>query len=223
MKFFVDTADLAEIEDMAATGLLDGVTTNPSLIAKALAGPTGRDFKTLIGQICKIVDGPVSAEVAATDVEGMLREGRILAKIAKNVAVKVPLTWDGLKACKTLTGEGTMVNVTLCFSANQALLAAKAGATFVSPFIGRLDDVGLDGMELIQEIRAIYDNYPDFSTEILAASIRTVNHVKQAALVGADVVTAPAGILKTLVRHPLTDKGLEQFLADWKKSGQKIA
>jgi transaldolase len=222
MKFFVDTADLAEIEDLASTGLLDGVTTNPSLIAKALAVPTGRDFKNLIGEICKLVDGPVSAEVAAIDTEGMLREGRILAKIAKNVAVKVPLTWDGLKACKTLTAEGTMVNVTLCFSANQALLAAKAGATFVSPFIGRLDDVGLDGMELIQEIRAIYDNYPDLSTEILAASIRTVNHVKQAALVGADVVTAPAGIIKALVKHPLTDKGLEQFLADWKKSGQKI-
>ena len=217
MKFFVDTADIAEIKDLAATGLLDGVTTNPSLVAKA-----GKDFKGLIKEICAVVDGPVSAEVAALDTEGMLREGRILAKIAKNVAVKVPLTWDGLKACKTLTGEGTMVNVTLCFSANQALLAAKAGATFVSPFIGRLDDFGLDGMELIQEIRAIYDNYPDLSTEILAASIRTVNHVKQAALVGADVVTAPAGILKSLVKHPLTDKGLEQFLADWKKSGQKI-
>ena len=218
MKFFVDTADVAEIKDLAATGLLDGVTTNPSLVAKA-----GRDFKELIKEICAVVDGPVSAEVAAVDYEGMMEEGRILAKIAKNVAVKVPLTWDGLKACKTLTGEGTMVNVTLCFSANQALLAAKAGATFVSPFIGRLDDIGLDGMELIQEIRAIYDNYPELSTEILAASIRTVNHVKQAALIGADVATVPAGILKALVKHPLTDKGLEQFLADWKKSGQKIA
>ena len=217
MKFFVDTADLAEIKDLAATGLLDGVTTNPSLVAKA-----GRDFKELIKEICAVVDGPVSAEVAAVDYDGMMKEGRILAKIAKNVAVKVPLTWDGLKACKTLTAEGTMVNVTLCFSANQALLAAKAGATFVSPFIGRLDDIGLDGMELIQEIRAIYDNYPELSTEILAASIRTVNHVKQAALIGADVVTAPAGIIKALVKHPLTDKGLEQFLADWKKSGQKI-
>ena len=217
MKFFVDTADLAEIKDLAATGLLDGVTTNPSLVAKA-----GRDFKELIGEICTVVDGPISAEVAAVDYDGMLREGRILAKIAKNVAVKVPLTWDGLKACKSLTGEGTMVNVTLCFSANQALLAAKAGATFVSPFVGRLDDIGLDGMELIQEIRAIYDNYPDLSTEILAASIRTVNHVKQAALIGADVATAPASIIKALVKHPLTDKGLEQFLADWKKSGQKI-
>ena len=217
MKFFVDTADIAEIKELAETGLLDGVTTNPSLVAKA-----GRDFKDLIREICAVVDGPVSAEVAATDTEGMLREGRILAKIARNVAVKVPLTWDGLKACKALTSEGTMVNVTLCFSANQALLAAKAGATFVSPFIGRLDDVGLDGMELIQEIRAIYDNYTDLTTEILAASIRTVGHVKQAALIGADVATVPAGILKALVKHPLTDKGLEQFLADWKKSGQKI-
>ena len=218
MKFFVDTADIAEIGDLAATGLLDGVTTNPSLVAKA-----GRDFKELIREICALVEGPVSAEVAATDVEGMLREGRILARIAKNVAVKVPLTWDGLKACKALTSEGTMVNVTLCFSANQALLAAKAGATFVSPFVGRLDDIGLDGMELIQEIRVIYNNYPELTTEILAASIRTVNHVKQAALIGADVATVPATILKALVKHPLTDKGLEQFLADWKKSGQRIA
>ena len=217
MKFFVDTADLAEIRDLAATGLLDGVTTNPSLVATA-----GRDFKELIKEICAVVDGPVSAEVAALDTAGMLKEGRLLAKLARNVAVKVPLTWDGLKACKALTSEGTMVNVTLCFSANQALLAAKAGATFVSPFIGRLDDVGLDGMELIQEIRTIYDNYPDLNTEILAASIRTVGHVKQAAMIGADVVTVPAAILKALVKHPLTDKGLEQFLADWKKSGQKI-
>jgi len=218
MKFFVDTADVAEIRELAATGLLDGVTTNPSLVAKA-----GRDFKTIIAEICEVVDGPVSAEVAATDYEGMLREGRILAKIAENVAVKLPLTWDGLKACKALTTEGTMVNVTLCFSANQALLAAKAGATFVSPFIGRLDDIGLDGMDLIGEIRSIYDNYPDFSTEVLAASIRTVNHVKECALMGADVVTVPPAILKALVKHPLTDKGLEQFLADWAKTGQKIA
>ncbi len=217
MKFFVDTADVAEIRELAALGLLDGVTTNPSLIAKA-----GRDFKTIIAEICSIVPGPVSAEVAATDTEGMLREGRILAKIAKNVAVKVPLTWDGLQACRTLTGEGTMVNVTLCFSANQALLAAKAGATFVSPFIGRLDDIGLNGMELIGEIRTIYDNYADLRTEILAASIRTVNHVKEAAMVGADVATVPPAILKALVKHPLTDKGLESFLADWKKTGQKI-
>jgi len=217
MKFFVDTADINEIKELAETGLLDGVTTNPSLVAKA-----GRDFKTIIAEICEVVDGPVSAEVAATDVDGMLREGRELAKIARNVTIKVPMTWDGLKACKALTGEGTMVNVTLCFSANQALLAAKAGATFVSPFIGRLDDIGLDGMELIREIRAIYDNYQDLSTDILAASIRTVNHVKDAAIIGADVATVPPGILKALVKHPLTDRGLEQFLADWAKTGQKI-
>ena len=217
MKFFVDTADVAEIRELNDLGLLDGVTTNPSLIAKA-----GRDFKTIIAEICAIVPGPVSAEVAAIDTEGMLREGRVLAKIAKNVTVKVPLTWDGLKACRTLTGEGTMVNVTLCFSANQALLAAKAGATFVSPFIGRLDDMGLEGMDLIREIRTIYDNYPALRTEILAASIRTVGHVRDAALIGADVATVPAAILKSLVKHPLTDKGLELFLADWKKTGQKI-
>ena len=217
MKFFVDTADIAEIKDLAATGLLDGVTTNPSLVMKA-----GRDFKSLVAEICEIVKGPVSAEVAATDFETMLAEGRTLARIAKNVAVKVPLTWDGLKACKALTDEGTMVNVTLCFSANQALLAAKAGATFVSPFIGRLDDVGLDGMELIAEIRQIYDNYADLSTEILAASIRTVGHVKEAAMIGADVATVPPAILKALVQHPLTDKGIAQFVADWKKTGQKI-
>ena len=217
MKFFVDTADVAEIRELASLGLLDGVTTNPSLIAKA-----NRDFKTIIAEICALVPGPVSAEVAATDAEGMLAEGRVLAKIATNVTVKVPLTWDGLKACRTLTGEGTMVNVTLCFSGTQALLAAKAGATFVSPFVGRLDDIGLDGMALIREIRTIYDNYPDLRTEILAASIRTVNHVKDAALIGADVVTVPPTILKALVKHPLTDKGHEAFLADWKKTGQKI-
>ena len=217
MKFFVDTADVAEIKDLAATGLLDGVTTNPTLVAKA-----GRDFKTIIAEICDIVPGPVSAEVAALDADGMIAEGRILAKIAENVTVKVPLTMDGLKACRVLTGEGTMVNVTLCFSATQALLAAKAGATFVSPFIGRLDDIGIDGMELIREIRTIYDNYPALGTEILAASIRTVNHVKDAAMIGADVATVPPAILKALVKHPLTDKGVEQFLADWKKTGQKI-
>ena len=217
MKFFVDTADIAEIKDMAATGLLDGVTTNPSLVAKA-----GRDFKELIGEICRVVTGPVSAEVAAADLDGMLKECRILAKIASNVTVKLPLTWDGLKACKALTADGIKTNVTLCFSAPQALLAAKAGATFISPFIGRLDDAGLDGVELIREIRAIYDNYPDFQTEILAASIRTVNNVKDCAIAGADVATVPPAILKSLVKHPLTDKGLEQFLADWKKSGQKI-
>jgi transaldolase len=217
MDFFVDTADVTEIRELASLGLLDGVTTNPSLVAKA-----GRDFKTIIAEICDLVPGPVSAEVAATDVEGMLAEGRALAKIARNVAVKVPLTWDGLKACKALTGEGTMVNVTLCFSANQALLAAKAGATFVSPFIGRLDDIGLDGMDLIREIRTIYDNYSSLSTKILAASVRTVNHVRDAAMIGADVATVPPAILKSLVRHPLTDKGLEAFLADWKKTGQQI-
>ena len=217
MKFFVDTADVAEIKDLADTGLLDGVTTNPSLIKKS-----GRDFKDVIAEICSLVEGPVSAEVAATQSDQMIAEGRELAKIADNVTIKVPLTWDGLKACKTLTNEGTLVNVTLCFSANQALLAAKAGATFVSPFIGRLDDIGLDGMLLIREIRQIYDNYPDLSTDILAASIRTVNHVKEAALIGADVATVPPATLKALVSHPLTDKGLATFLADWQKTGQKI-
>ena len=217
MKFFVDTADVAVIKELAATGLLDGVTTNPSLVAKV-----GRDFKTVVQEICEVVPGPVSAEVAATDYEGMVAEGRVLAAIAKNVCIKVPLTWDGLKACRTLTSVGNMVNVTLCFSANQALLAAKAGATFVSPFIGRLDDIGLDGMELIREIRAIYDNYPDLTTDILAASIRTVNHVKQAAMIGADVATVPPAVLQALVKHPLTDSGLRQFVADWEKTGQKI-
>ena len=217
MKFFVDTADVGEIKDLAATGLLDGVTTNPSLIAKS-----GRDFKQTIAEICEIVPGPVSAEVAATDYDGMIREAKILAKIAKNVTIKVPLTLDGLKACKAISSEGTMVNVTLCFSANQALLAAKAGATFVSPFIGRLDDIGLNGMDLIREIRTIYDNYQDLNTDILAASIRTVNHVKEAAMIGADVATIPPSILKALVKHPLTDSGLTTFVADWKKTGQTI-
>jgi transaldolase len=217
MKFFVDTADVAEIKDLAATGLLDGVTTNPSLVAKS-----GGDFKEIIKEICAIVPGPVSAEVAATDYDGMMKEAKVLTRIAKNVTIKVPLTMDGLKACKALTSDGTMVNVTLCFSATQALLAAKAGATFVSPFIGRLDDIGLNGMDLIKEIRMIYDNYPDLSTDILAASIRTINHVKEAAMIGADVATIPPSILKQLVKHPLTDKGIEVFLADWKKTGQKI-
>jgi transaldolase len=217
MKFFIDTAEIAEIRELAETGMVDGVTTNPSLIAKA-----GRDFKETIAEICAIVPGPVSAEVAAIDVDGMLREGRILAAIAKNVAVKVPLTWDGLKACRALSESGIMVNVTLCFNANQALLAAKAGATFVSPFIGRLDDIGLDGMELIEEIRAIYDNYDAISTEILAASIRGANHVRMSALAGADVATVPPSVLRGLVKHPLTDKGLEAFLADWRKTGQTI-
>jgi len=217
MKFFVDTADVAEIRELAATGLLDGVTTNPSLIAKS-----GRDFKQVIAEICAIVPGPVSAEVAATDYAGMMKEAGVLAKIATNVTIKVPLTLDGLKACKAITSEGTMVNVTLCFSANQALLAAKAGATFVSPFIGRLDDTGVNGMDVIREIRTIYDNYQDLTTDILAASIRTVNHVREAALIGADVATIPPSILKALVKHPLTDAGLATFVADWKKTGQTI-
>ena len=216
MKFFVDTADVKDIRDLAASGLIDGITTNPTLIAKS-----GRDFKEVIKEICSIVEGPVSAECAATDYATMLVEGRTLAKLAGNVCVKVPLTWDGLKVCKALSGEGTAVNVTLCFNANQALLAAKAGATFISPFIGRIDDIGLDGMELIREIRTIYDNYY-FDTEILAASIRSVNHVKEAALAGADVMTAPANVIRDLVKHPLTDKGLAAFVADWAKTGQKI-
>jgi transaldolase len=216
MKFFVDTADVTEIRSLAETGLLDGVTTNPSLVAK-----TGRPFRDTIAEICAVVDGPVSAEVTATGADDMVAEGRHLAEIADNVTVKVPLTMDGLKACRALTQAGTMVNVTLCFSANQALLAAKAGATFVSPFIGRLDDIGLDGVELIAEIRAIYDNY-GFETEVLAASIRTVNHVKLCALAGADVATIPPSTIRQLVAHPLTDKGLDAFLADWKKTGQTI-
>lgn len=216
MKFFVDTADVNEIRELNDLGLLDGVTTNPSLIMKS-----GRDIQEVTKEICAMVEGPVSAEVTATDFSGMMREADILSKIADNICIKVPLTLDGLKACKEITGSGRLVNVTLCFSANQALLAAKAGATFISPFIGRLDDLGIDGMELIAEIRTIYDNY-DFATEILAASIRTVNHVKQAALIGADVATVPPATLKALVKHPLTDKGLEAFLADWAKTGQKI-
>jgi transaldolase len=216
MKFFVDTAEIKEIKELVAAGLLDGVTTNPSLVAKS-----GRDFKEVIAEICKAVEGPVSAEVTALEADAMVEEGKKLAKIAKNVAVKVPLTLDGLKACRTLSQAGTMVNVTLCFSANQALLAAKAGATFISPFIGRLDDINIDGMEVIREIRQIYDNY-DFTTEILAASIRSANHVKEAALAGADVATIPPAVLKGLVKHPLTDKGIESFLADWKKTGQAI-
>lgn len=216
MKFFADTADIAEIKELIDFGLVDGVTTNPSIIAKS-----GRDFKEVIAEICGLVSGPVSAEVTALDAAGMIAEGRELRKIAPNVAVKVPLTLDGLKACRVLTGEGAMLNVTLCFSANQALLAAKAGATFVSPFIGRLDDIHLDGVALIEEIRVIYDNF-GFDTEILAASIRTALHVKQVAMIGADVITAPPAVLKSLVKHPLTDKGIEMFLADWKKTGQKI-
>ena len=216
MKFFVDTADIKEIRELNDLGLLDGVTTNPSLILKS-----GGSIVEVTKEICSIVDGPVSAEVVATEYAQMMKEAEFLSKIADNVCIKVPLTLDGLKACKAITTDGRQVNVTLCFSANQALLAAKAGATFISPFIGRIDDMGIDGMELIAEIRTIYDNY-DFDTEILAASIRTVNHVKQAALIGADVATVPPATLKALVKHPLTDKGLEAFLADWAKTGQKI-
>ncbi|MBU4529880.1 MAG: fructose-6-phosphate aldolase [Hoeflea sp.] len=217
MKFFVDTADVSEIRELNDLGLIDGVTTNPSLIMKS-----GRDIREVTKEICSIVDGPVSAEVAATDYETIMKEAAVLAKIADNICIKLPLTLDGLKACRALTSDGHMTNVTLCFSANQALLAAKAGASFISPFIGRLDDMGLDGMDLIREIRQIYDNY-GFDTEILAASIRTVGHVKEAALIGADVATIPASTIKALVKHPLTDKGLDAFLADWKKTGQTIA
>jgi transaldolase len=217
MKFFIDTADISEIRELAATGLVDGVTTNPSLIAK-----TGRPFKDVIKEICEAVDGPVSAEVTATDFGGMMAEGKTLAGIAKNVAVKVPSTWDGFKACRALSQSGCTINVTLCFSANQALLAAKAGAAFISPFAGRLDDIGFDGMEMIREIRVIYDNYESLGTEILASSIRTPLHVKQAAMAGADVATVPPAVLRNLAKHPLTDKGLESFLTDWRKTGQTI-
>jgi transaldolase len=217
MKFFIDSADVGEIKSLAALGLVDGVTTNPTLIAKS-----GRNFTDAVAEICNLVEGPVSAEVTATDFEGMIAEGRALAKIADNIAVKVPLTWAGLQACKTLSDEDTMVNVTLCFSANQALLAAKAGATFVSPFVGRLDDIGEDGMQLIRDIRMIYDNYPLLQTEILAASIRHPMHVTEAAKAGADVSTVPPNVFKQLVAHPLTDKGLAAFLADWAKTGQTV-
>jgi transaldolase len=216
MKFFADTAEVKDIKELTDLGLLDGVTTNPSLIAKS-----GRQFKDVIAEICGIVEGPVSAEVVSLDYDGMMREAADLRKIAKNVTIKVPLTLDGLKACKALSSDGCMVNVTLCFSANQALLAAKAGASFISPFLGRLDDIHLDGTDLIAEIRQIYDNYA-FDTEILAASVRTALHVKQVALIGADVATCPPSVIKSLVKHPLTDKGIEQFLADWKKTGQTL-
>jgi len=217
MKFFIDTADLAEIADLAATGLVDGVTTNPSLVAK-----TGRNFLDVVREICAIVPGPVSAEVAALDFPTMLAEGRKLAKIARNVTVKVPLTQDGLKTCRALSGEGTMVNVTLCFSAPQALLAAKAGASFISPFVGRLDDIGAAGMELIREIVAMYGNYPALKTEVLVASVRTPVHVVEAAKLGAHVATLPPAVLRQMFAHPLTDKGLAAFLADWAKTGQSI-
>ncbi len=216
MKFFVDTADTADIRELAETGLLDGVTTNPSLIHKA-----GRDFLEVVKEICGLVPGPVSAEVVALDHDTMMKEAEILRKIADNVAVKVPLTLDGLKTCRKLTSDGTMVNVTLCFSANQALLAAKAGASFVSPFVGRHDDVGFDGMQLISDIRLIYDNY-DFATEILVASVRHPVHVLESARLGADVATMPPSVIRALVNHPLTDKGIEGFMADWAKSGQRI-
>jgi transaldolase len=216
MKLFLDTADPKEIAQLAATGLVDGVTTNPSLAAK-----TGLDYVESLQEICKSVKGPVSAEVLATDTAGMISEGKRFARIAKNIAIKVPLTWDGLKACKALSDDNLMVNVTLCFSAVQAMLAAKAGATFISPFIGRLDDAGQDGMTLIREIRAIYDNF-DYQTEILAASIRGVAHVRDAAIAGADVATIPTDIFQKMISHPLTDKGLAAFLADAKKAGVRI-
>ncbi|MBB3934069.1 fructose-6-phosphate aldolase [Aureimonas phyllosphaerae] len=216
MKFFVDTADIAEIRELQDAGLIDGVTTNPSLVLKA-----NRPLKELLKEICEVTDGPVSGEVASTDFDGMMREGKIIAAIAPNIVVKLPLTLDGLKACKRFTEDGIKTNVTLCFSANQALLAAKAGATYISPFVGRLDDMNIDGMELISDIRRIYDNY-SIETEILAASIRTPNHVREAALIGADVATVPPATLKALVKHPLTDNGLKAFIADWAKTGQTI-
>ncbi len=217
MKFFIDTAEIDEIRALSKTGMVDGVTTNPTLIAKS-----GRKFMDVIAEICDIVPGPISAEVTATEADAMIKEGRKLAKIAKNVAVKLPLTVDGLTACKTLRNDGTMVNVTLCFSAAQALLAAKAGATFISPFVGRLDDIGQDGMELIADICEIYGEYPDFTTEVLVASVRHPVHVVQAAKLGAHVATLPPKILRQLYDHPLTDKGLAAFLADWAKTGQSI-
>ena len=216
MKFFVDSAEIDAIRELNELGMVDGVTTNPSLIKKS-----GRDILEVTKEICDLVEGPVSAEVIATEADAMIAEGRKLAEIAPNIAVKLPLTWDGLKACKLLTGEGKMVNVTLCFSGNQALLAAKAGATFISPFIGRLDDMNIDGMELIEDIRTIYDNY-GFETQILAASIRSVNHVLESARIGADVMTAPPEVIRKLASHPLTDKGLAQFLKDAEAAGIKI-
>ncbi len=217
MRFFVDTADVEAIRELAATGLVDGVTTNPSLVAKS-----GRDFIEVLGEICALVPGPVSAEVTATETQAMLAEARLLAQVAENVVVKVPLTPDGLKACRALTDEGTQVNVTLCFSAAQAILAAKAGARYVSPFVGRLDDIGADGLALIGEIVQIYDAYPDFTTEVLVASVRNSAHVVEAAKMGAHVATIPPAILQAMFKHPLTDKGLDAFLSDWAKTGQSI-
>ncbi|MEM1379189.1 MAG: fructose-6-phosphate aldolase [Pseudomonadota bacterium] len=216
MKIFIDTADTGELREAFATGLVDGCTTNPSLIAKS-----GRDFKEVIAEICAMTDGPVSAEVASTEADMMIKEGKRLSGIARNVVVKLPLTWDGLKACRTLTDDGIDTNVTLCFSATQAWLAAKAGATYISPFIGRLDDIGVAGMELIGEIRALYDAQ-DYDTQILAASIRGPQHVKDSALLGADVATIPPKVFQALLSHPLTDKGLDAFVADWKATGQTI-
>jgi transaldolase len=217
MKFFIDTADIAEIRDLAATGLVDGVTTNPSLVAKS-----GRQFLDVVKEICSVIPGPVSAEVTAKDHATMLAEGRKLAKIAGNVVVKVPLTPDGLRTCKMLREDGTRVNVTLCFSPAQAILAAKAGASYISPFIGRLDDVGVNGMALIADIVQIYDAYPEFETEVLVASVRHPMHVVDAAKLGADIATLPPAILRQMFNHPLTDKGLAAFLADWAKTGQSI-
>ncbi|NNL73438.1 MAG: fructose-6-phosphate aldolase [Silicimonas sp.] len=216
MKFFVDTADTDAIRELNELGMVDGVTTNPSLIHKS-----GRNIKEVVAEIARMIDGPVSAETVATDFETMVKEGHEVAKLGSNIAIKVPLTWDGLKACKQLSGEGHMVNVTLCFSANQAILAAKAGATFISPFVGRLDDINLDGMDLIADIREIYDNY-GFETQILAASMRSANHMTEAAKIGADVATAPPDVIKKMAAHPLTDKGLAAFLDDWAKTGQSI-
>ena len=216
MEFFVDTADVEEIKELNDTGLLDGVTTNPSLIAKS-----GRDFIEVVTEICGIVDGPVSAEVVALDAAGMIEQGEKLAKIAPNITVKLPLTWEGLKACKHFSSKGIMTNVTLCFSASQALLAAKAGATFISPFVGRLDDISMDGLALIEEICTIYANY-DFDTKVLVASVRHPQHIVDSAKMGADVSTVPASVLKQLVKHPLTDKGLESFMKDWEKTGQSL-
>jgi transaldolase len=216
MKFFADTAEIADIRELQDTGLLDGVTTNPSLVKKS-----GRDFIEVVKEIASICPGPVSAEVVALDYDGMMKEAETLRKIADNIAIKVPLTIDGLKTCKALTGEGTMVNVTLCFSANQALLAAKAGATFISPFVGRLDDIGQPGIDLIADIRMIYDNY-DFATQILVASVRNPIHILDAAKLGADVMTAPPSVIRQMFKHPLTDSGIAAFLKDWEATGQKI-
>ena len=216
MKFFLDSADVSEIKDLYSTGMVDGVTTNPSLILKS-----GRNIHTVTKEICTIVDGPVSSEVTAIETIDMLQQAEKLISIAKNIVIKVPLTWNGLLACKKLTDKGIMVNVTLCFSANQALLAAKAGATFISPFIGRLDDINLDGIALLEEIRIIYDNF-DIKTKILAASIRTPNHLTQSAIAGADIATIPPSTFRDLIKHPLTDKGLETFSRDWEKTGQNI-